>query len=237
MTTPHPIRWNWTLTDLDHLAKTAAAAAPSGGLDGLTRYQTAWSAIAEALVTAETPPARADLIRAGRQAINAEITACLHARGYRNSHAHRGPASSPRYMQYWTVRGDENAIDRLIDHLAAAQIGDLFTAAQGLAVEALARHDDHQTAADALGVGYKTFSTRLSAARRTFRAAWYAPDTAPPVTGHDKRRGNTSPRTRCREGHELSGDNLRIQIRKGGKTERCCRTCESARDLGRRCAA
>lgn len=227
------ISHGYTLTDLDQLAKTAAAAASAAGLDGLTRYQTAWSAIAEHLVTIDTAPTRRDLVNAGRQAINSEITACLHARGYRSGHAHQGPASSPRYLQYWNDPGDDNAIDRLIDHTAARQIGDLFTAAQGAAVEALARHDDHATAAASLGVGYGTFSTRLSAARATFRTAWFAPETPPPVTRHDKRRGTQPPRTHCTAGHEMTGDNVRIQVRKGGKRERMCRACEHERSIAR----
>ncbi|GAA3032608.1 hypothetical protein GCM10020000_07050 [Streptomyces olivoverticillatus] len=170
-----PVVHGFTLADIDSLARTAVSAARAVGMDGLTRYQTAWSTIAEHLVEAEEPPSRTELIRAGWRAINAETAACLHARGYRNGHAHQGPASSPRYLQYWNTPLEDNAIDRLVDHLAAVQIGDLFTRAQGEAVEALARHDDHALAAASLGIPYKTFASRLSAARQRFQAAWYAP--------------------------------------------------------------
>lgn len=224
---------DYTLTEIDRLAKTAATAAPAGGLDGYTRYSLAWSAIAEALCTTEQPTRR-DLIHAGWQAINAEITACLHARGYKGGHAHQGPASSPRYNQFWYPVGDESAIDRLVDHIAAQQAGEVFTRAQGAAVEALATHDDHALAAAALGIAYKTFASRLAEARRAFRAVWYAPDAPPPITRHDKRRGNTTPRTHCAANHLMGGDNLRIRHRKGGKTERICRACETARGRDRR---
>lgn len=224
----------WTITDLDRLAKTAAAAAPAGGLDGLTRYQTAWSAIAEALVTAEDTPTRRALVRVGWQAINHELTACLHARGYRGGHVYAGPASSPRYIQFWYSPQGDDAIDRLVEHLAAAQIGELFTPAEGRAVEALAVHGDHALAAEALGLTYKGMASNLAAARRKFRAAWFAPDTPPPMHGHDRRRGNTEPRTHCVAGHQLDGDNLRLHRRRDGKVERVCRACEAKRGRARR---
>lgn len=227
------IRHGYTLADIDRLAKTAATAAPTAGLDGYTRYSLAWSAIAEALC-AEEEPTRRDLVQAGWQAINREITACLHARGYLAGHAGNGTASSPRYMRYWTPVGGDNAIDRLVDHIAAQQAGDVFTAAQGSAVDALAWLEDHTLAADALGIGYGTFSTRLAEARARFRAVWYAPETPPRTTRHDKRRGNRPPRTHCAAGHPMDGDNLQTRRRKGGKTERICRTCEADRGRARR---
>ena len=229
------IAHGYTLADLDRLAKTAAAAAPTTGLDGYTRYTLAWSAIAEALCDKQRH-SRRDLINTGWQAINTEITACLHARGYKEGHVHNGPASSPRYIQFWHPVGDDNAIDRLIEHIAARQAGEVFTRAQGQAVEALGRHDDHALAARSLGIGYGTFSTRLSAARAAFHAAWYAPDTPPTITRHDKRRGNQPPRTHCGAGHAMNGDNVRIRRRRGGRTERVCRACESGRQQARAAA-
>jgi hypothetical protein len=227
------IAHGYTLIDIDYLAKAAARAA-TGALDGLTRYQLAWSAIAEHLVTAEEPPTRWDLKKTGWQAINREVTACMHARGYRDGHAYNGPLSSPGYAVYWHQVGDEPATDRLIDHIAAEQIGDRFTLEEGRVVEALGRHDDHALAAASLGMGYGTFSSRLSEARAKFLRHWYAPDPAPPRRGHDKRRGTHPPRTHCRAGHELAGENLHIQRRKGGKVERICRACERARRRARK---
>lgn len=226
-----PVAVGYTLHDLDHLAKTAAGLAPAYGLDGLTRYQTAWSAIAEHLVTVDQPPTRRDLIDVGWQAINQELSACMHARGYRDGHSHNGPASSPRYATYWHQTGEEPAVDRLVDHLAAVQIGDRFTLAEGRAVEALARYGDYATAAAALGMPYQRFHRQVSEARRRFRRHWYAPDTPPPMRGHDKRRGNTVPRTHCDAGHEMVGDNVYLRRRKGRAPERVCRACERVRSV------
>ncbi|MBI0296317.1 hypothetical protein JBE04_18060 [Streptomyces sp. PRKS01-29] len=228
-----PVAAGYTLHDLDHLAKTAAGLAPAYGLDGLTRYQTAWSAIAEHLVTAEQQPTRRDLVGVGWQAINEEIKACAHARGYLDGLAHNGTASSPRYVTYWHEVGEESAVDRLLDHLAAVQIGDRFSLLEGRVVEALARYEDHARAAAALGMSYGSFSSRLSEARRRFSQHWYAPDTPPPARGHDKRRGNTVPRTHCDAGHEMVGDNVYLRRRKGRAPERVCRACERARSVAR----
>ncbi|MFI0822234.1 hypothetical protein ACH4TX_41635 [Streptomyces sp. NPDC021098] len=228
-----PVAAGYTMHDIDRLAKTAAGLAPAYGLDGLTRYQIAWSAIAEHLVTIDQPPTRRELVGVGWQAINEELTACMHARGYRDDHAHNGPASSPRYATYWHQTGEESALDRLVDHLAAVQIGDRFTLLEGRVVEALARYEDHARAAAALGMSYGSFSCRLAEARRRFRTHWYAPDTPPPVLRHDKRRGNTPPRTHCDDGHEMAGDNVYLRRRKGRAPERICRACERVRSVAR----
>lgn len=230
---PQSIAAGYTMDDLDRLAKTAAGLAPAYGLDGLTRYQTAWSAIAEHLITADQPPTRRELVGVGWQAINQELTACMHARGYRDGHAHNGPASSPRYVTYWHQTGEESAVDRLVDHLAAVQIGDRFTLAEGRALEALARYGDYATAAAALDMPYQRFHRHVSQARRRFRRHWYAPETPPPASGHDKRRGNRPPRAHCDAGHELVGDNVYLRRRKSRAPERVCRACERERSVAR----
>lgn len=225
--------YGYTLADIESFARIAIGAARSGGLDAYTCYTLAWSAIAETLITATTPPTRWDLIQAGWAAIHAELAACMHARGYQSGNTTAGQGASPRYHQYWYVPDDDGAVERVVDGLAAVQIGYEFTAAEGSAVEALALHGDHQAAADALGVGYGTFSTRLSAARSRFRGLWFAPESAPPVRRHDKRRGNKPPGTHCSAGHEMAGDNVRVRIRRGRKRERVCRACERKRSARR----
>jgi hypothetical protein len=227
------IRHGYTLKDLDRLARIAAASARTGGLDSATCHGLAWSGIAEHLCTADEAPSRRDLVRAGQNAVHVELAACMHARGYQSGNTPAGPGASPRYWQYWHGPPEPNAMDRLIDHVAAIQIGELFTATEGSAVEALAIHEDYAAAADALGITYKRLAARIAAARRRFRTHWFAPDTPPQVRGHDKRRGNRPPRTHCLVGHSLDGDNLRIQLRRGGSRERCCRTCDRVRNKAR----
>ncbi|NGO71826.1 hypothetical protein [Streptomyces boncukensis] len=221
----------YTVHDIDRLARIAAASAHSGGLDAPTRHDLAWSGIAEALVAAEDTPTRQGLIHVGRNAVHAELAACMHARGYQSGNTTAGSDASPRWATYWRTPPEPNAMDRLVEHLAAVQIGDMFTMSEGRAVEALAVHEEYAQAAEALGLSYKTFAAHIAAARRRFRSHWFAPDTAPPVRGHDKRRGSQEPQTHCGRGHLLDGDNLRIQIRRRGRRERVCRACVRDRSI------
>lgn len=45
------------------------------------------------------------------------------------------------------------------------------------------------------------------------------------VTRSENARRKIAWQTHCKRGHELSGDNLRLQTRKTGRTHRVCRAC------------
>ncbi|GAA2218388.1 hypothetical protein GCM10010400_75590 [Streptomyces aculeolatus] len=226
----------YSLADVDRLARTSVAAARGAGVDAATRYGLAWSAIAETIVGATEPPARAELVQAGWKAIHAELRAVLHARGYRDGHVYEGAGSSPRYWRYWWTPADEGAVDRVTDAIAVQQALAVLTPTQLDAVAALAAHDDYAAAAEALGWPYKRLASRVAEGRRRIAAAWYAPDSPPARRGHDKRRGTHAPRERCSAGHLLDGDNVRVRRRRGGKAERICRSCEAARSQARAAA-
>lgn len=221
------IRHGYTLADLDRLARTAAVTAHGGALDPLTRYQLAWSAIAEHLAAASDHPTRADLLAAGRAEIHADLAAALHARGYQSVAA--GPGSMPRWCAYWHHPDSDRAEDRVTDSIAIGQTLTLLTRRQRQAVTALAVLGDYPEAAAALGLSYARCAALIAEARRAVWAAWYAPDAPPSYRGHDKRRGSHLPRTHCPSGHALDGDNLRLRRRTRGRVERVCRACESER--------
>lgn len=226
----------YTLRDLDRLAASACTYDRSMASDATTRYEVAWSAIAEALCAATEPPEWHDLFTIGWRAIYDEVRNMRHLYGQRDKDGTNEVASSPRFRQYWTlppVRPDEGLAERL----AVGQILAVLRPTEREAVIALAVHDDYQAAAEALGINYSTFTQRMTTARRRFRAHWYAPETAPPVKGTDRRVGSRTQelRTHCRSGHELSGDNVyrRPNPKPGKRGERVCRACEADRSKAR----
>jgi hypothetical protein len=226
----------YTMRDLDRLAAAACSYDRSMASDATTRYDVAWSAIAEALCAATEPPQWHDLFTVGWRAIYAEVREMRHLYGHRDKDGTNEVASSRRFRQYWTLppeRPDEGIAERM----AVGQVLAVLTETERAAVVALAVHDDYQAAADALGIGYSALTVRMSSARKRFRAHWYAPETAPPVKGTDRRVGSRTQqlRTHCRNGHELSGDNVyrRPNPKPGKRGERVCRACESARGKAR----
>lgn len=229
----------YTMRDLDRLAASACVYDRSMASDAATRYGVAWSAIAEALCVAEEPPARHELLAVGWQAIYAEVRQMRHMFGHRDKDGTNEVASSQRFRQYWTLppeRPDEGITERM----AVPQILAVLKEHERAAVIALAVHDDYQKAADSLGINYKAFVARMGSARKTFRAHWYAPETAPPIKGTDRRIGsrNTPLATHCRGGkgpHEMTGDNVyrRPNPKPGKRGERVCRACESERGKAR----
>lgn len=231
-----PTAHGYTMRDLHKLAAAACTYDRSMASDATTRYDVAWSAIAEALCAAEDAPAWHDLFTIGWRAIYAEVREMRHMFGHRDRDGTNEVASSQRFRQYWTLpphRPEEGIAERM----AVPQIMATLTETERAAVVALATHDDYQRAADALGISYTALTVRMSSARRRFRAHWYAPETAPPVKGTDRRVGPHTQRlrTHCRNGHELSGDNVyrRPNPKPGHRGERVCRACESARSRAR----
>jgi hypothetical protein len=223
------IAHGYTLTDIDRMARQACAADRSLAGDMTTRYDTAWSAIAVALVEAQRWPRPEALVRAGWQAIYAEIRAMRHTYGYSE---HTGDLG-PRAAAYWTRRPIDHAEDRVVEPLAVAQIMPTLTPAEHRAITALALHDDYQAAADAIGVRYQTLHMAIRAARVRFRRRWYAPDTPPTVTGMDKRVRSRTLSDHCPQDHAFTPENT---WRPPGGGGRRCRTCMAAARPGARAA-
>lgn len=230
------IAHGYTMRDLDRLAASACTYDRSMASDTTTRYETAWSAIAEALCSTEEPPEWHDLFTVGWRAIYAEVREMRHLFGQRDKDGTNEVASSQRFRQYWTLP-PERPEEGIAERMAVPQILAALTDTERAAVIALAVHDDYQAAADALGIKYTTMTMRMSSARKKFRAHWYAPETAPPVKGTDRRVGSRTQalRTHCRNGHELSGDNVyrRPNPKPGRRGERRCRACEADRGKAR----
>ena len=232
----------YTLGDLHAMAVAACSADRSLASDARTRYDTAWSAIAEALTLADhdDPPARTDLVRTGWQAIYAEVREMRVMFGFKDRDGTTGVATAPRYVTYWTVRHHDPE-DGFIERLAVRQILPTLPDVYRDAVIALAVHGTYQDAADALGIRYTAFVGRIRTARRRLHALWFAPETAPPFRGTDRRVAayGKTPATHCANNHEWTPDNTRFDSswRGAGHAKvRRCRACEAQRSQARRAA-
>ena len=232
---PDHIRHGYTLRDLNRMARAACIADRTLSSDLTTRFDTAWSAIATALCEADQPPTRNALVETGWKAIYADVKAARRLYGVDSTGRSGEVASAPRYAAYWTHiphQPDEGIIERLAVHQILATLPEHLREA----VVALAVHDDYQKAAAALGIKYTALTVRMSLARRQFRARWFAPESAPPIRGTDRRVGSHSrgAPTHCPRGHEYTPENT---IRRPSKPRvRRCRACDVARDAARRAA-
>lgn len=235
---PDHVAHGYTLRDLHALARTACAADRSLSADMTTRYDIAWSAIAEHLCTADTPPGWNELTRVGWQAIYADVKAVRRMYGVDSTGRSGEVASAPRFAAYWLADRSEPADVGLLERIAAHQILATLPEHQRQAVVALAAHDDYALAARALGLKYVTLTARLRFARKAFRDLWFAPDTAPPAKGTDRRVGayGKTLATHCGNGHAWTSENTRWDRGRssGSAKVRRCRACERDRSAARR---
>jgi hypothetical protein len=188
------LRHGYTLADLHNLARRAVAAAGPMASDAADRYAEARSVIAVALYEADRQPSEHDLVRAGRDAIWALMTAVRHHHGYYQDTVNGGfgPAGSgPRFQMYWqTIVGPESSHeDRVVERLALTQILPTLTPRQRQVVAALAEFDDHDPARSALGMNPSLYSVTLSDARRRFLGLWHQGEAPSRPWGTDRRAG------------------------------------------------
>ncbi|MFJ2202407.1 hypothetical protein [Streptomyces violaceusniger] len=235
---PDHVAHGYTLRDLHALAKSACVADRTLSADMTTRYDLAWSAIAEHLCAADTQPGWNELVRVGWQAIYADVRAVNRMYGVDTTTRSGEVATAPRFVAYWLADRSDGMDVGLLEGIAVHQILPTLPEHQRQAVVALAVHDDYAAAADALGLKYVTLTARLRFARKAFRDLWFAPDTAPPAHGTDRRVGayGKAPATHCSAGHQWTPENTRWGKSRGAGSAkvRRCRACERNRSAARR---
>jgi DNA-directed RNA polymerase specialized sigma24 family protein len=181
----------YTLHDLHHLARHAVHTDRwhrAGDIED--RFDAAWHAIVEQLLTAKEPPTRNDLLWAGRQGCDDEVRQQQRAHGY--NHHLPGTGTRPRFESYWFTasahtHSPENGV---VERHALRQIWPRLTPRQRQALTALAACGDYQLAAAHLGVTEGTFQVLISRARRRFLQLWHEGERPSRMWGTDRRVGS-----------------------------------------------
>ncbi|MEV4440434.1 hypothetical protein AB0K09_15695 [Streptomyces sp. NPDC049577] len=182
-----PLWHGYSLTDIDKLSRLVIAIDRwSKAMDTTDRYEAVRFGITEHLITAKTPLTRQDLINLGRSAANRHVAAEMKYRGYDLRQPALGQGSMARFQRYWQTTGHTPWDERLVEHLALAQVWPRLPLAQQQALTALAITDDHQAAADSLRLPLPTYAARLRKARRSVLALWHEHETPRPQR-RDKR--------------------------------------------------
>ena len=185
------IRWGWTLTTLDALARAVVSNNrtwwPAGDRDDL--YAAAWHGIVEHLYTVDTEPRRNDLMEAGRRALANDVRDTMRHHGARRDTSNNGA----KYALYWTWYGRAvpSPEGRIVERIALHQILPTLTNGQRRAVEALAATGDYREAERLLGTK-NSLTSQLMLGRRRFRELWHEGEIPSKPWGCDRRAGKTA---------------------------------------------
>lgn len=183
----HTLRHGYNLADLDQLARKAIWRVWGLALDHDTRYELAWSAIAQHIYTVEEPPTPAELIWVGQDAIGSHVRDTMHQHGI--DRVYRGGETMRGFVAYWetTIRHSPSPENGVVERAALWQIWPHLTEAQRRALLALAAHGTYQAAAMSMGIANKTFKHHIGNARRRFLELWHEHEEPSRIWGCDRR--------------------------------------------------
>ena len=202
-----PLRFGYTLTELDDIAATAAATVHHRShLNRDIRVQAAWEAITTHLYATDQAPTRHTLLTLAWTAIRHEARADCAFRGWQPGyHA----TTRPGFERYWALAANPHPSPEaaVVDRLALAQIWPRLRPRHRQLLLALAAHDDYTQAAQAVGLKYHSYLSALSRARRAFLALWHEHETPSRPWGHDVRGKQPTTRT-------VTGTVLRLRERR-----------------------
>ena len=171
------VRHGYTLADLDRLAVRTVMGGrrwwPAG--NRLEQYETAWSAIAEALAATLVPPPTSALMRAGARALSRDVGDYQRDHGTRQAGRNTGGNTGGNFARYWEwharpVPAPEASI---VEHMALRQVIAALPPGQRRALAALAVTGDRAAAAGLLEMTEAAYSSALGRARRDFLALWH----------------------------------------------------------------
>ena len=163
----------YTLRDLDGLAHSATVAAGFAATNYQDRYDESWSAIVEALYTAEQAPGRRDLWYVGRNAVLAAVRDDRRHYGAPAQDRDADLASAHGFVRYWGNVVTCDFSGGVIDRFACFQIWPHLSATHQQALLALAAAGTVPCAADMLGLSPGNAQNRIDRARAAFRALWH----------------------------------------------------------------
>lgn len=185
-TDTHTLRHGYNLADLNRLTRMSIARVYGLSLDYRTRYELAWSAIAEALYAAEAAPEPNDLVLAGQAVVSASLYDEMHHHGYDHN---RGGGPMPKFAAYReSARCHPGPEHGVVERAALWQIWEQLSDAHREALHALAVCDDYRAAAALLGKSYTAFAMTISRARGAFLQLWHEGEKPSRPWGFDRRR-------------------------------------------------
>ena len=128
------------------------------------------------------------MVHAGWLAITAHADAHHQFLG-RAHRQYNGPGQG--FERYWrhVAAPDNGPEEKITERLPLAQIWPSLRPVHREALAALAAHGVYQQAAQALGLPYTTFKSRISTARREFLALWHDGETPSRPWVRDRRAG------------------------------------------------
>jgi hypothetical protein len=182
------LRHGYTLAHLDALAVQAARGQRfSRDADFAVRLEDAWSAIAESLYAADERPTPDDLVRAAWTAMSGEADRISRAHGLNTHDRYAGTIG--RFQQYWigSAHQTRSPEEPIVERVALSQIWSRLSLSHRQLLLALAVHDDHGRAADALDKPRTSFSSQLAQARRAFLTLWHDGERPSRPWGTDRR--------------------------------------------------
>lgn len=183
----------YSLDDVHHLAQHVVRSDRwSRGTDIQDRYDAAWHAIVEHLLTTNEHPSRGDLFRAGTAGSDRAVRQTMQAHGYNTNQF--GTGLRPRFERYWVLQSmpTHSPEGRIVDRHALWQIWPKLTRRQQEALTVLAATGDYQQAATHMGLKPGTFHCLISHARKRFLTWWHEGEQPSRPWGTDRRIGSRS---------------------------------------------
>jgi hypothetical protein len=193
---PDHIAHGYGLTDVEHLTKLSLRTGRwHNRLDIDERYNAAWFAIVERLLSSDEPPTRSELLLAATTATDDYVKDDMRTHG-RCTQTYGKPM--PRWHAYWQPANTPSPEPRVVERHALAQIWPRLRPSERQALAALAATGDYERAAQACGKTRGTFSVLVSSGRRRFFALWHEGETP-------SRQWRTDRRVSFRNGKDSQG--------------------------------
>jgi hypothetical protein len=229
----------YTVHDIHQIARMAAAANRWLVSDFTIRYEHAWDAVIDALLTAADRPSPHDLAAVAKGAVSrALLKDFCHTYGVADRDLTAGIGSAPRFAAYWSRPPGTPLDEAVTERIAAAQIWAALDVRHARILETFAACGDNQAAAAALGIPRSSFSQYASQARNAFAALWFEHET-PPRRPRRPQKYSASEWNTSRQAACGTPGAYRRHLRHGEAGEECgCRAAylrhENARSAARR---
>ncbi len=167
----------YTLHDVNGIARSAVVAAGYAPSNFVDRYEEAWSAVVEALYSADAAPDRQALWYAGLDAVHAAIRDDRRHYGASTFDRESELASAPGFVRYWGNVVTPDFSPGLVERYAAFQIWPRLAGHHQRSLLAFAAAGGLTEAARLLDASVHAAQQRIDRARAEFRRLWHEHET------------------------------------------------------------